>query len=152
MNKFKHSTHSGKELTDREFWFIHYYVQTHDVKKAAQKVGIKNGRSILNREHVIEEINYIEGNILDKAQIDTARLYKELWQIGTGVQKDPFGFDIAPADRIKALTELLKRTDDLKDKEKLLKDNAVKITITREYRNKPTEEKTEVKENAVSTE
>ena len=136
MRIFKHYTHSGHELTDRQFWFIHYFIQTHSRTKAAEKAGISvnDVGHILNKDYVIEELEYLEGKISDKAQIDTARLYQELWQIGTGFQKDPFGFDIAPSDRIKALTELLKRTDDIKQKEKLLKDSCINIKITRDYK------------------
>ena len=135
MRIFTHYTHTGHELTDQQFWFIHYYIQYHDTKKAAEKAGVskEHCRTLLDKDFILEELNYLEGRIRDKAEIDTARLYRELWQIGTGFQKDPFGFDIAPADRIKALTELLKRTDDVAQKEKLLKNNSIKVTITRDY-------------------
>lgn len=135
MSLFKHYTHSGQELTEQQFWFIHYYLQTHNTRKAAEKAGINldNSRHVLENEAVLDELNYLEGRITDKVEIDTARLYQELWQIATGVQKDPFGFDIAPTDRIKAVTELLKRTDDIKEKEKLLKDSTINIRITRDY-------------------
>lgn len=145
MSLFKHYTHSGQEITEQQFWFIHYYLQTHNTRKAAEKAGINldNSRHVLDNEAVLEELNYLEGRIQDKAEIDTARLYQELWQIAIGVQKDPFGFDIAPADRIKALTELLKRTDDLKSKEKMLKDNVIQVKITRDYNAIPTNEDSE---------
>ena len=119
------STHSGHSLTSREAKFIDEYIKTGNGKRSAETAGYKStserglaqyAQRILNKDYIIEEINYR----LEQAKTESIADATEIMQYFTDVMRgkitDQFGLEAPLSERTKAAQELAKRQIDIPNK------------------------------------
>ena len=126
------------KLTIKEKAFCREYVISGNGTQAVYKAGYKvkndnNASTISNRllrkVTVKNEIKKLQQKI-EKPSIMTAQEVMEHFSaIARGEEKDQFGLDISAGDRIKALTELAKRTVDIDNRANGKADQKVEICL-----------------------
>lgn len=131
------STQTGHALTSKEATFIDEYVKTGNTVKSMEIAGYTSksykglaqmGQRILNKDYIIEEINYR----LEQAKDDSIADANEIMQYFTDVMRgkiaDQFGLEAPLSERTKAAQELAKRQIDIPNKAN--GGDAPKLTIT----------------------
>ena len=126
------------KLTIKEKAFCRYYIELGNGTQAIYKAGYKYkndntagnaANQLLKKPKIHREITRLE-NIKAKPTIMSGQEVLEHFSaIARGEEKDQFGLDISAGDRIKALTELAKRTIDIENRSNGKADQKVEICL-----------------------
>ena len=132
------STHSGHALTSLEAKFIDEYIKSGNATESAKLAGYKSttyqgfaniGQRALNKEYIIEEINYRLEQAKDESIADATEIMQYFTDVMRGKVTDQFGLEAPLSERTKAAQELAKRQIDIPQKLQGAND-APKLTIT----------------------
>jgi len=126
------------KLTIKEKAFCRYYIELGNGTEAVIKAGYVcktkpaagvKAHELLKKSNIRKEITRLE-NIKAKPTIMSGQEVLEHFSaIARGEEKDQFGLDISAGDRIKALTELAKRTIDIENRANGKADQKVEISL-----------------------
>lgn len=134
------TTQKNKErkLTIKEKAFCREYAKTGNSCESVFKAGYKakdtNSAStiasrLLHRVTVQEEINRLLNQKEKKAIMDAQEVMELYSAIARGEVKDQFGLEASLNDRLKAMSELAKRTVDIENRTKGTPDAVVNIKL-----------------------
>ena len=125
-------------LSIKEKAFCRYYIELGNGTQAIYKAGYKYkndstagaaANELLKKPKIYREITRLE-NIKARPTIMSGQEVMEHFSaIARGEEKDQFGLDISAGDRIKALTELAKRTIDIENRVNGKADQKVEICL-----------------------
>lgn len=128
-------TPEDKPLTTKQEKFCQYYVKLNNGKQAAIKAGYsKKGAEAtasqtLRLANVAKRIKELRDRQARPSIASGAEVMELLTKMARGEIKDEVGLEISPSDRLKALTELAKRTVDLDQKLAGKGDNVIEIKL-----------------------
>lgn len=124
-----------KGLSIAEEKFIDKYLETNNGTQSAiyagysPKTAVVKGSQLLTRIKVQEEIKRRREKMEKKSIATSEQVLEFLTRAMNGEIKDQFGLDAPLSERIKAATELAKRTVDIDNRSKGTADNVVDINI-----------------------
>lgn len=125
----------NRPLSKRQEDFCRYYIKLNNGEQAAIKAGYakKSAGMIasenLRKPNVAKRIKELRDRQARPSIASGAEVMEMLTKMARGEMKDEVGLDISPADRLKALTELAKRTVDLDQKLAGKADTVVEIKL-----------------------
>lgn len=128
-------TPEDRPLTTKQEKFCQYYVKMNNGKQAAIKAGYsKKGAEAtasqtLRLANVAKRIKELRDRQARPSIASGAEVMELLTKMARGEIKDEVGLEISPSDRLKALTELAKRTIDLDQKLAGKSDNVIEIKL-----------------------
>lgn len=108
-------------LTQKQKAFADYYIESGNASEAAKKAGYSAktypfiGHENLKKPKIIEYIRERTKPAEEKRVATGDEVLQFLTRVMNGEEKDAFGRDVSIDARIKAATELAKRTCDLKE-------------------------------------
>ena len=131
------STHTGHALTPKEAVFIDEYIKTGNAVKSMETAGYSSksykglaqkGQRLLNKEYIIDEINFRLEQRKDESIADATEIMQYFTSVMRGEINDQFGLEAPLSERTKAAQELAKRQIDLVAKQG--GEDVPKLTIT----------------------
>lgn len=134
-NVKKNVNSENKPLTQKQEKFCQLYVKTNNAKQAAIEAGYsENGAEAtasraLRIVNVAKRIKELRDKQARPSIASGAEVMELLTKMARGEIKDEVGLEISPSDRLKALTELAKRTVDLDQKLAGKQDNVIEIKL-----------------------
>ena len=110
---YAHTTHNGHRLTVKEERFINSYMKCGIATQAYREAGYtgKSPSSILNKPHILDEINYRTQLAASEGVADANEIMKYLTSVMRGEIADQFGLDAPLSERTSAARELKKHYD-----------------------------------------
>ena len=127
-----------RKLTMKEKAFCREYAKTGNGTQSIIKAGYKakndkvasvTATRLLGNPRIQAEIVRITGAKEKKAIMDAQEVMEHFTAIARGEEKDQFGLDISADTRLKALTEIAKRTVDLDNRANGKADSVVEIKL-----------------------
>ena len=115
--------------------FCSYYIKLNNGEQAAIKAGYSKKTAAviasenLRKPNIAKRINNLRERAVKPSIASGAEVMELLTKMARGEIKDEVGLDISPSDRLKALTELAKRTVDLDQKLAGKGDNVIEIKL-----------------------
>lgn len=132
------ATHTGHSLTPKEAAFIDGYISTGNAtqsvidagyKQQTAKVAAQCAQRLLNKEYIMEEINYRLEQAKNESIADATEVMQYFTDVMRGKITDQFGLEAPLSERTKAAQELAKRQIDIPNRMNANSD-APKISIT----------------------
>lgn len=124
-----------RKLTIKEKAFCREYVKTGNGREAAIKAGYApksanvTASKLLTKANIHNEISRLVGAKEKKAIMDAQEVMELYSAIARGEVKDQFGLEASLNDRLKAMSELAKRTVDIENRAKGNADAVVNIKL-----------------------
>lgn len=135
VSRKQFATHTGHALNPRENRFIDEYIKTGDAKNSVINAGYDTkaphqyAQRILNRDYIMEEINYRMQLAMEEGIADATEIMRYFTSVMRGEIQDQFGLEAPLSERTKCAQELAKRQIDLVNKG-TANSEAPKLTIT----------------------
>lgn len=134
-------THSGTQITLKEYAFINSFLREGDMVVAVKEAGLKPSRGIedeahykstaknlLSKPYIYEELCYRIEEMNSMAVADAAEIMAYFTSVMRGEVKDQFNLDAPLSERTAAARELAKRIIDIPNKASEA-DRAIKIEL-----------------------
>ena len=124
-----------KELNQKQKLFCLEYAKTGNGQQSAAKAGYaeKSARQtatkLLTKTNIKAEITRLTSAKEKKAIMDAQEVMELYSAIARGEVKDQFGLEASLTDRLKAMSELAKRTVDIENRQKGNADAVVNIKL-----------------------
>lgn len=124
-----------RPLSPRQEKFCSYYIKLNNGEQAAIKAGYSKKTAAviasenLKKPNIAKRINNLRERAVKPSIASGAEVMELLTKMARGEIKDEVGLEISPSDRLKALTELAKRTVDLDQKLAGKGDNVIEIKL-----------------------
>jgi len=134
----KPTNKKANTLSIKEKAFCRHYIELGNGTQAVKKAGYvcKNdgvagakANDLLKKSKIVAEITRLENIKATPTIMSGQEVMEHFTAIARGEEKDQFGLDISAGDRIKALTELAKRTVDLDNRAAGKADQKVEISL-----------------------